>query len=262
MPELVQLGGSGNPVLLLHGFGADRQTFLGNVAPLTKIAEVWALDLAAHGVAATKVPALGLAGLYAQLRESITSLPELPLHIVGHSVGGALAMLLAAEDPRTVGLSLVAPMGLGKGVSHAFMNEFPKLADTDSVVTQLHRLVYDERLISPLVAPVVLEHLTRPGVRRSLSMLGDSLIADSYNELNQAIEQIIKKDIPRQVFWGREDVINPYEEQDKSRFGGQWQLIGHCGHLPHIEHRIRFNRALVAMIEDLADNKSGEQACF
>ena len=42
-------GGDGAPLLLVHGFGADRRTFTANQPALSAVADVWSLDLPGHG---------------------------------------------------------------------------------------------------------------------------------------------------------------------------------------------------------------------
>lgn len=244
MCRLVELGGEGEFVLLLHGFGADRQSFIGNVSAITDNHQIWGLDLSGHGSAWETDPVAGVSGLASQIEEALAMCDKTPVHIVGHSLGGALAIVLAHRIEQVKSLTLLAPMGLGFGVATDFLLTFPTLRTEQPVLEQLGRLVCDKRLISPLVVPLVLEYLEKPGVRERLQHLAASLVGGDEPEITQAIKDIVQRNVSRLTIWGKNDAINPYNKADKVVFGGDWHVISECGHIPHIEHRIRVNRAI------------------
>lgn len=99
--------GAGPPVCLLHGlFGVGRN--LGAVArALAPRHRVLMLDLRNHG-ASPHAPAMDFATLAADVRETLAALGALPAALLGHSLGGKVAMRLALADPAAVTRLLVA----------------------------------------------------------------------------------------------------------------------------------------------------------
>ena len=108
-------------VLLLHGFGEHSGYFHRFAAELTRAAsDVWAPDHVGHG----------LSGQHDGLFESVEQLasnaelllrdidsehPDLPLFIVGHSLGALTGVQMAARSPKRLsGLVLTGPAVAGR----------------------------------------------------------------------------------------------------------------------------------------------------
>ena len=109
--RLHRLGGSGPDLLFVHGFGADRLSWAANAPQLTDAATVWTVDLPGHGSAPD---AVGDGSAQALADAVARALPDLsgPALIVGHSLGGTVALHLAAAVPQVVRhLVLIAPAG-------------------------------------------------------------------------------------------------------------------------------------------------------
>ena len=115
----VQRAGSGPDLLLLHGTGASTHSWAGLLPLLAESFTVTAPDLPGHGFTSAPTRAGGMApgGLVGALESLLLHLSVRPTLVVGHSVGAALAALLALErriEPAgLVGLtpSLVPPSG-------------------------------------------------------------------------------------------------------------------------------------------------------
>lgn len=94
-------------VVALHGWGRDRRDFAGVLVGLDAVA----VDLPGFGATPAPMAATGAAGYAASLAPWIESLGR-PQILVGHSFGGRIATVLAADRPELVaGLVLVgAPL--------------------------------------------------------------------------------------------------------------------------------------------------------
>lgn len=104
--------GSGSPVLLLHGYSGSARWWTRNLQPLARAHAVYALDLPGFG--ASRMPA---SYTFAQAISLLAAWMDTngigPATIVGHSMGGQVAMLFAAQHPDHVrGMVLIAPAGL------------------------------------------------------------------------------------------------------------------------------------------------------
>ena len=99
--------GDGPPVVLLHGlFGAARNwgTMQRALAPRFRVI---ALDMRNHG-ASPHAPGMRYAELADDVLETLEKLDALPAAVVGHSMGGKAAMVLALTHPSAVGRLLVS----------------------------------------------------------------------------------------------------------------------------------------------------------
>jgi pimeloyl-ACP methyl ester carboxylesterase len=249
MPELNKgvaalhrLGGSdGQPVVVfIHGFGADRLSWLANAPSLAGSFKVWGADLPGHGdaepAAETSLETFAdavLAGITARISGKV--------HLVGHSLGGAIALRLVERAPdRVQSVVLIAPVGLGKGIARDFTTGFARIEGPDDALALLQRLVARPRLINKPMALHVLAHLDRPGRRQALSDLADSLPVIE-QAAQDAIAAVRQSDLPRMVIWGADDAINPLDPERLASFGGEQHVLPGTGHLPQIEEIKRVN---------------------
>lgn len=240
------LGGEGDDLLLLHGFGADRLSWIGISPELMTVARVHALDLPGHGdSAAVSVGDGGVADLANMVRAALSSAGIGRLHLLGHSLGGAIAMQIAADEPERVkSLALIAPVGLGDGPDPGFVSALPGLSDFADAEELLKRLVARPQLINKMTVQRLLGHLERDGVRASLGKIGSKLTASSV-ELAALAEAIGRSAAPRLLLWGADDRINPINETAVTRFGGELCRIEAAGHLPHVEAARQLTAALL-----------------
>ena len=243
-------------LIFIHGFGADRLSWLGNIGEFESGYTTHNLEIPGHGQAEVTEAAQShsLAQLSEELLAPVVTSPTEPVHLVGHSLGGGLALLYAAKHPRQVqSITLVAPVGLGQGVDTAFTTQFAQLTDADAAMALLQSLVFNPKLISNQLVPPLLQHIAQPGVRDTLTRLADLLDAttrvhDQAQQLTAAKSAVIDAKINRQVIWGLGDNTNVPNAEDETTFGGDWHWFDDCRHLPHIEHRVKFNRLLQAWL--------------
>lgn len=95
--------GSGNPVVVLHGWGASIETVLSIVRALQGIAEVHALDLPGFGESEAPHVPWGVDD-YRRFLSSFMDAVGInsPAALIGHSNGGRVAIAMAAAQPQRV----------------------------------------------------------------------------------------------------------------------------------------------------------------
>ncbi len=98
--------GSGTPVLMLHGWLDNSLSFYRLAPRLRSVGDLWAVDHAGHGLSGHRPEGQGysLADYVADMAELVeTHFPESgPVDLVGHSLGGIVAMLFAAAFPDKI----------------------------------------------------------------------------------------------------------------------------------------------------------------
>lgn len=251
------LGGSGPDCVFIHGFGSDRLSWLGNTLAVQRFLSVHTLDLPGHGESGTDVKDGSISALSNLIEHALDARKLKNLHIVGHSLGGAIALVLAASRPDLVAsLSLIAPVGLGQGVGQEFLTAFPELDDVPSTIELLQSLVTNPKIIGKQIADRVLLQLGKTHSRQALRFIAAELNADQ-ELLNVAITKVMELNIPRLVIWGAADDTNQIDQEHCNRFGGELQVVDNARHLPHIEnaktvnaHLSQFLSAVVAVKVD------------
>jgi pimeloyl-ACP methyl ester carboxylesterase len=100
-------GGDGPPLLLLHGFGGAAWNFT-ELAQLLTGRRLVIPDLPGHG-GSRPLPAPSMAAF----ADVVAGLLDEPAGVLGHSMGGTVALRLADRHPELVrGLVLAAPAGI------------------------------------------------------------------------------------------------------------------------------------------------------
>jgi 3-oxoadipate enol-lactonase len=100
VPTLYRTG-EGPPVLLLHPLGVDR-SFWDGVVPTLSGSEVLTYDFPGHGDTPAPEQPYGIAELAVQARQLLTDAGVGPVDVVGVSLGGLVALQLAADTPDLV----------------------------------------------------------------------------------------------------------------------------------------------------------------
>ncbi len=115
----VETPGAGPVLLLVHGIGSSSRTW-DTVLPLLEDqgAHLVAVDLPGHGASGKGRGDYSLGALASTLRDLLDHLGHERAVLVGHSLGGGVALQFAYQYPQRVeGLVLVASGGLGRDAS-------------------------------------------------------------------------------------------------------------------------------------------------
>ena len=159
----------GAPIVFVHGFGGDLNAWMFNQPALADRRRVISLDLPGHGGSVEEVGAGNAETLAGAVSDALAALGIERFHLVGHSMGGAIAMLLAGQMPgRVASLSLLAPAGLGPEVNGAFIGGFVRVQRRREAQELLAALVRDPSLISRAMVEETLRYKRLDGVQAAL----------------------------------------------------------------------------------------------
>jgi 2-hydroxymuconate-semialdehyde hydrolase len=145
-------GGSGYPLLLIHGSGPGAST-IGNwrrvLDPLAAQYHVHAMDLIGFGRSERKrmEPFFDVPLWMRQCQALIDRMPGEEIGVIGHSLSGALALKLAAREPRIAAVMTTGTMGRSSCVNPAVEQVWSFPANRDELREAAYLLVHDKSLI-------------------------------------------------------------------------------------------------------------------
>ena len=230
--------------VFLHGFAADRLTWVGTTPAIPGIDAVTP-DLPGHGNSIGDLGDGSLEDLASRLIAGIKCDP--PVWLIGHSLGGGLALKLAAEMPELFrGLVLLAPIGLGRRLGIVPLREYSNLRDEDEMRRFLEPLVAKKGVIAPMVVDNALRQLERDGARDALAKIADQLpTIDS--ELCALLPRVAECGLDITVIWGTEDNVASPDQERIEKLGTLVELPG-IGHIAHVEAQKQVNTLLADKI--------------
>lgn len=257
-------GNQGAAVILLHGIGCHVEDWLPNFEALAARYRVFALDLPGHG--RTDKPAdapYDVVYLAEFVRDFMAALHIERAHVVGHSMGGAVATRLTLLHPELVDrLVLIAPAGLGRKIHLSLrLASVPLLGErllrpsrwgtTISARVNVYNpdVITDEKIdcdYQMAAQPGALEALLRTA-RSGINLWGQksSFWGVHVNGLPSITHSVL-------VIWGREDSILPVAHAQVVARGlpnVRVHILEHCGHVPMLEHTAPVNALLLEFLE-------------
>lgn len=243
--------GDGPPIVFLHGYGGNRVTWSPWLATLSRDYRCIVVDMTGFGVAPRPVDAdvstVGLAGAVVRLIERL-DLDDVSL--IGHSLGGGVAMLAAlalrdSDDPRD--RERIARFVSVAGATYPQRPpRFVRLARNRPAAELLFRLVPKHALLWAIYRTVVSrpEAATLERIRAYAQPFQRAVTQQTAIDVAQQIvppdvEQRIARypqlGIPVLCLWGSEDRIVPLwvgQRLAAEMPGGRFVALERCGHMP------------------------------
>ena len=241
--------GDGAPVVLVHGFGADLNAWMFNQPALASGRRVVALDLPGHGGSIKQVGAGDAETFSSAVADALAVLGIARFHLVGHSMGGAIALVLAGKMPQQIAsLTLLAPAGLGPEVNGAFIDGFVKVQRRREAQELLAMLVHDPSLVSRTMVEETLRYKRLDGVPAALDTIARAWFPGGRQalDLRPALAALA---MPVQIVWGRDDRIIPAAHAEALAGTMPVHLLDTVGHLPQMEKAGEVNRLIARFIE-------------
>ncbi len=258
--------GEGPVVLLIHGITGDSRQWNQIIPQLADRYTVLAPDLLGHGQSAKPRGDYSLGAYAVSLRDLLIVLGHRRATVVGHSLGGGIAMQFSYEYPVFCErLVLVDSGGLGPEV-HPLLR-----AATLPGAELLLPLIAHSRL--RVVGDVIEPALGRLGLElghdlaemiRGYASLSDTearraflstvrAVIDLAGQRVSAIDRLyLAQMIPTLIVWGRRDPLIPIEHAavaHRGIAGSRLEIFDDAGHFPQLEQPVRFARVLIDFIE-------------
>ncbi len=242
-------GGPGFPLVLVHGFGGDLNTWMFTQPALAEARRAIALDLPGHGGSVKDVGGGDPETLADSLDAALNALGIERTHLVGHSMGGAVCALVALRQPeRVASLTLIASAGLGPEINGPFIDGFIRASRRREAAEVLRQLVHDPALVSRAMIEETLRYKRLDGVAAALTAIAEAWFADGRQHLFLA-DRLRQLTVPVQLIWGRDDRIVPVAHAEALAAQFPAHILDAAGHLPHMERAGDVNRLMKQFID-------------
>ncbi|WP_192783063.1 alpha/beta fold hydrolase [Amycolatopsis lexingtonensis] len=250
------MAGRGPAVLFLHGIGDDSSTWLELLKALADDFTVIAPDLLGHGASAKPRADYSVAAYACGMRDLLTTLDVDRVTVVGHSLGGGVAMQFAYQFPeRCERLVLVGSGGVGVSV-HPLLRlaaapgaglVLPLLGARPAlpVLRGLAELLRISDDLDYVVARYL--RLVEPGTRSAFLRTLRSVVDWRGQVVNMLDRCYLTEGIPTLLVWGTEDRVVPSGHAlraHRAMPGSRLVLFEGAGHFPHRSDPARFAETL------------------
>lgn len=244
--------GSGDPLVLLHGFAAESNSWRPFSQALARIAGsdlgMLAVDLPAHGKS-TSQAAGSLEEMVAAFEQTLLDAGITRCHLVGHSFGGALALAATATVARVQvrSLTLLAPAGLGPESNGPFIRGITQATQRASLAAWLKQLFADPARMDEGFVATAAQQLERAEARERLAAVADRFFPDGTQMLD--LRHLFSTlTVPVRVVWGQQDRILPVRHSDGLPGHVAVHRFAGVGHLPYVEAQAEVARLVAQNI--------------
>lgn len=220
-------------VLFLHGFGGDLDNWQ-FVQPLVAQSRLTvALDFPGHGQSVKDVSSCENIESIADLVADFLLIKDFKqVHVVGHSMGGAIALVLAKRHPKLVEqLTLLAPVSASQSVSSDYLHGFINAGRRRELEGVIRTLFGNGDLVQRAMLDDLLRYKRMDGVPEALKHFSEILLSDAtgayldaLGPLSQSIT-ILRGDLDEivQAAISNEVLVKKYD------------ILKGVGHMPHME---------------------------
>ncbi len=258
--------GEGPPVVLIHGVTGTCDQWAPVLDLLSEGHSVVAPDLIGHGQSAKLRGDYSLGAYASGIRDLVVGLGHERVTVVGHSLGGGIAMQFAYQFPeRCERLVLVSSGGLGQEV-HPVLRAatlpgselvLPMIAGARvrgagaAVAGLLERVGLHA---GPDIAEMVRGYgsLADGDTRRAFVHTLRSVIDPMGQRVNATDRLYLAADMPALIVWGRRDPVLPVSHAgvaERGMPGSRLEIFERSGHFPQLDDPLRFSRLLADFIE-------------
>src|SRR4051812_34569525 len=259
--------GSGPVVLLIHGIAGTSEQWA-DVAPvLAEDYTIVAPDLLGHGQSAKPIGDYSLGAYAVSMRDLLIALGHRRATVVGHTLGGGIAMQFAYEYPVFCErLVVVSSGGLGREV-HPLLRA-ATLPGAELVLP----MIAHARVLG--LGGALGSFLARAGLRagpdiaeiaRGYASLADAEARAAFLQTVRAVidhngQRVSAADrlylstmLPSMIVWGRRDPLIPAHHAEAAHAlmpGSRLEIFEQAGHFPQLDDPVRFAALLREFLED------------
>ena len=258
--------GEGPVLLLIHGMAGNCDNWREVVEPLAHRHTVIAPDFPGHGASAAGGGDYSIGALAAGLRDLLLALGHERATLVGHSLGGGVAMQLAYQFPEMAErLVLVSSGGLGPEVSPVLRAAALPGADLFISATAGVGQRVGSALGRGLAAIGLRPNADLAEVARGYASLGDperraaflgtlhAVVGTGGQRVAATDRLYLAEEMPLLIVWGARDSIIPVRHGEDAHLavpGSRLEIFDDVGHMPQLEAPGRFIAVLERFLRE------------
>ena len=269
-----RIAGSGPAVLLIHGVGDNSTAWQPVHARLAKRFTVIAPDLLGHGQSDKPRADYSVAAYANGMRDLLSVLGIDKVTVVGHSLGGGVAMQFAYQFPHLVDrLVLVSAGGVTRDVNIALRAASLPIGGEALAVLRLPLVLPTLQTLGRMLGTVIgSSGIGRdiPNALRILAELPEPTASAAFTRTLRAVVDwrgqvvtmldrcYLTESIPVQLVWGDKDAMIPVSHAHMAHAampGSRLEVFAGSGHFPYHDDPQRF----VELIEDFIDSTAPAQ---
>jgi 2-hydroxymuconate-semialdehyde hydrolase len=247
----------GRPVVLLHGIGRSLEDWALQHSRLPAEHRVISLDLPGFGLSQRLPGPISLGSLSAGAWATLDALNVGPsVHLMGNSLGGAVAMRMTADQPgRVRTLTLVSSAGFGRTVTGALRilgvpglgrPLLRKMADPRIAQRAERSIFADRALVTPERISMAVKIARQPDfaavyLETARALGGVRGVAPGWRR--DLLPRVARLEKPTMLLWGERDLILPSLHMEAAREAfpfARSHIFPATGHMPQIERPDEF----------------------
>ncbi len=238
--------GRGQPVVFLHSWLGSWRTWMPTMEMIADRYRAVALDFWGFGDSPARSQPTSIDDYVEQLFAFMDGLGMLPPHIVGHGLGGVVAVRAASLKPERFGKILatgtpvvgsllqavIKPSGLGRLLNRTSNNDLwvklvRQASNGDAAFTEV---IEDIEATNPTTLQSVMDEMSTIDLRPQIAQLTQPLLA---------------------IYGGRDRLLTSEHGQQITETQGTFRQVltlEKSGHFPFLDHSTQFNRALLEFL--------------
>lgn len=226
-------GEGDNLVLFLHGFGGDLENWQ-FVQPL--VAEnnlTVALDFPGHGQSSKDVSSFeNIENMADLVADFLVTKNFKQAHVVGHSMGGGIALVLAKRHPKLVErLTLISPVSASQSVNADYLNGFIDAARRRDLERVIKTLFGNDELVQRAMVDDLLRYKRMDGVPEALKNFANILLSDATGDYLDTLGSL-----PQSITVLRGDLDKIVQASMPNDITvRRYEMLKDVGHMPHME---------------------------
>ena len=224
-----------DPVVFLHGFGGDLMGWTNFQIGLSASYNTLAFDLPGHGGSLDYGVTCNAVVAAKAVWNDLDAMEIPKVHLVGHSMGGATASIMALKHPdRVASMTLLAPGGFGGDIDQALLRRFASARDVDTIHAALSQFFGPEFRLPRKMAEHDFTQRQRPGAVEVLEATADAILHGKGQKV-LPLERIGALPCPMRVIWGADDAVIPVRQTVGLPQMMALHVFPGVGHMPHLE---------------------------
>jgi pimeloyl-ACP methyl ester carboxylesterase len=254
-----EIGDTGSAIILIHGLGASAEVWWQNIDSLAQDHRVLIPDLPGFGYSEQPHTEFSPFDYVQFLDDFMRALHIEKATVIGHSLGGGIALLHALQFPQKVEKLVLADCaGLGKEVVWTLrLMSLPVIGEiltypTRIGVTIFFRLaVRNAAVITRDFIDTYYRIFNQRGFQRFLLKMTRMLVdirGGKMEIIAPVMENLHKIKCPAMIIWGYNDRVFPlkhaYYGKDKMA-NARLHIMDRCGHVPNLEKPEEFNKVVL-----------------